>query len=282
MSAISRVNGSAVAATKDALASKLADAKAAEVKNTPQAMNDAAVASKEVVVKDVEKTIEVSNATTSAALKLDSVQISDEAKSANTNSSADKFNNAAASTKEAATAKTTATKEVVNSDSLQVTKEAVKTERAERVSKSRRTRASRSPKVSTASKADRASKSHNAHNADKAEKAHGTRHDRKVEETSKHVSATDKDGSTTSSFDDKANNNGSDATQAPRQSIFVKKDDAQAPLAPNKSIFDKMAKEIDYGLDSYKDANETTDARETAGEDGAKQANAEAELSTLV
>jgi hypothetical protein len=81
MSAISRVNGSAVAATKDALASKLADAKAAEDKNTPQAMNDAAVASKEVVVKDVEKTIEVSNATTSAALKLDSVQISDEAKS---------------------------------------------------------------------------------------------------------------------------------------------------------------------------------------------------------
>jgi len=127
MSAISRVNGSAVAATKDALASKLADAKAAEVKNTPQAMNDAAVASKEVVVKDIEKTVEVSKATTSAAVKLDSVQISDEAKSVNSNSSADKFNNAAATTKEAATTKTEATKEVVKSDSLQVTKEAVKT-----------------------------------------------------------------------------------------------------------------------------------------------------------
>jgi len=268
MSAISRVNGSAVAATKDALASKLADAKAAEVKNTPQAMNDAAVASKEVVVKDVEKTVEVSKATTSAAVKLDSVQISDEAKSVNSNSSADKFNNAAASTKEAATTKTEATKEVVKSDSLQVTKEAVKTEKAERISKSRRTRSSRSHKVSTASKADRASKAHNADKAekasraDKAEKTHGTKRDRKVEGISKHVSATEK----VNNRDNKAGNRRYDASTLKEKTDKLSKafkglskmgvsskDVSKVIKSANRNMNEKLGSDLKQAYTDYKD-----------------------------
>ena len=268
MSAISRVNGSAVAATKDALASKLADAKAAEVKNTPQAMNDAAVASKEVVVKDIEKTVEVSKATTSAAVKLDSVQISDEAKSVNSNSSADKFNNAAATTKEAATTKTEASKEVVKSDSLQVTKEAVKTEKAERISKSRRTRSSRSHKVSTASKADRASKAHNADKAekasraDKAEKTHGTKRDRKVEGISKHVSATEK----VNNRDNKAGNRRYDASTLKEKTDKLSKafkglskmgvsskDVSKVIKSANRNMNEKLGSDLKQAYTDYKD-----------------------------
>jgi hypothetical protein len=50
--------------------------------DTPQAIKDAAVASKEVVEGKVEKSVEVSKATFSAAIKNDSVQISNEAKKA--------------------------------------------------------------------------------------------------------------------------------------------------------------------------------------------------------
>jgi hypothetical protein len=76
MSAISNVTGNAVAATKDALAAKLAAAKAAKAKDTPQAMQDAAVKSKEELATRAEKTAEESKATTNVAMKSDTVHIS--------------------------------------------------------------------------------------------------------------------------------------------------------------------------------------------------------------
>ena len=278
MSAISKVSGNAVTATKDALAAKLAAAKAAEAKDTPSAMQDASVKSKEVVAEKVANTVEASNATKSASIKLDSVQISEEAKSANNNT--DTFNKSAASTKEEAATKAEAAKSATKGGTTQVNGDAVKAEKAKRAARSKRARiakaskASRATKAARASKAERAAKTgtaakavkadraERAAKAEKAEKAHGTRHGRKVEKTSKQISAAEKVNHRDRSKRAEKNDASTLKAKTEKLSMAFKglskmgvssKDVSKVIKTANRNMNERLGKELKQAYSDYKE-----------------------------
>jgi hypothetical protein len=116
----------------------------------------------------------------------------------------DKYNKEVEATKEAATT----AKEVVKSDSVQITEEAVKAEKAERVAKSKRSRVARVAKASRAVKTNKAEMAAKAERAAKEGKAERAAQAERTERAAK----ADK------------------AEKAPRQSIFAMDDDAKSTL----------------------------------------------------